>query len=82
MENKEKDLSPEKTAMEIEKEVMKLYRVLPGDNEKQMEWVKKYGKLYRDIFDKNQKAFMDIYRNRQSRGDLPQIIKMAMDGEK
>ena len=79
----EKDpVSPEKIAIEIERNVMMLDGVVPGDSEKQEAWINKNGKRYREIFENNKKTFLDIYKNPENQSDLPQIIKMALDQEK
>ena len=73
---------PEKIAIEMERKVMALDGVMPGDSEKQEAWINKNGKRYREIFENNKKTFLDIYKNPENQSDLPQIIKMALDQEK
>ena len=47
----EKDpVSPEKIAIEMERKVMALEGVVPGDSEKQEAWINKNGKRYPEIF--------------------------------
>lgn len=75
------NLSPEKAAIEIEAKVLALFGIHHGDIEAQQKWVEKNGKKFREIFEKNKTAFMDVYKDLESRSDLPQIIKMAMDRE-